>query len=504
MKIAYKIAAPVLAAVFTLAGCSNFEDINTNPNGATSVTSGMLATQLIKPILDGQGGYYNVRNKYIISIETTTANIDAMNNSLGRWDFADLAPLRNVEKMISFAPEGGLKNSYTALGHFLRARMFFDLTMRLGDVPYSEALKGESGSYYPAYDTQKDVFAGILDELDEANRLFAEGAKFDGDPFSFGGDPAKWRKLVNALELRVLINLYKRADDTPELKVKERFQQIASSRPLPETGDDMYQVFWNDIHRYNYYRPNDNGSNNRFITTLIIDSLKQYDDRRLFYYVTPTVNSVSAGISSSSKDAYVGVNSLEPINTADIANRNSRLNRRYTERAEGEPTYILSCAEVNFILAEAAARGFISGSAKDYYEKGIRASMKYTADVTPDDADYHHNMKITDASINDYLKSPGVAFASNLAEQIHQIGVQKFFDFFMRDYDNAWFEMRRTGYPAFPINPATNLNSPNTKMPVRWMYASAEYNYNKANVEAAVTRQYGGADDNNGIMWILK
>jgi hypothetical protein len=428
-----------------------------------------------------------------------------MYNRLGRWDFIDVAPLRNVEKMINSAPEGALKNSYTALGHFVRARIFFDHTMRMGDIPYSEALQGESGKiYYPAYDTQKDVFAGILNELDEANRLFAEGTKFDGDPFSFGGDPAKWRKLVNALELRVLINLYKRADDTPELKIKERLQEIATSRPLPESNDDNYMLYYSDTHRFGFFKPSDEGSLNRFVTTVIVDSLKLYNDRRLFYYASPTLNAIAGGISTSSNDAYAGVDPLEPLNTADIANRISRMNQRYTDRAEGEPAYFVGYAEVNFILAEAAARGFIPGNAKDYYEKGIRASMKFTADNTPDNPDFHHNMKITDATINDYLKSPNVAFASTPSEQIHQIVIQKYFNSFMRDAEYMWFEQRRTGYPAIPINPATNLNVPNTKMPMRWMYPQEESNYNKANVEAAIARQFGGTDDNNGVMWILK
>ena len=46
--------------------------------------------------------------------------------------------------------------------------------MRVGDIPYSEALGGEKGNFTPRYDTQKDVIAGVLDELDEAYELFSQ------------------------------------------------------------------------------------------------------------------------------------------------------------------------------------------------------------------------------------------------------------------------------------------------------------------------------------------
>jgi len=55
-----------------------------------------------------------------------------------------------------------------------------------------------------------------------------------------------------------------------------------------------------------------------------------------------------------------------------------------------------------------------------------------------------------------------------------------------------------------PINPATNLNGVTSQLPLRWMYPSKELSYNRENVEAALARQYGGNDDTNERMWILK
>ena len=65
-------------------------------------------------------------------------------------------------------------------------------------------------------------------------------------------------------------------------------------------------------------------------------------------------------------------------------------------------------------------------------------------------------------------------------------------------------EYRRTGYPVFPVNSATNRNTDKNKIPVRWMYPIREYDYNKESVEDAVQRQYEGIDDYNKLMWILR
>ena len=69
---------------------------------------------------------------------------------------------------------------------------------------------------------------------------------------------------------------------------------------------------------------------------------------------------------------------------------------------------------------------------------------------------------------------------------------------------DAYYEYRRTGYPELPINPKTNRNTVKDKIPVRWMYSTWEYDFNRESVEEAVARQYGGLDDNNKLMWILQ
>lgn len=506
------IMVALFVSMLLNSSCSDFDQVNTDRDTTTKVTSAMLATKLINDVTSAHNGngkgfiFDDLLGKYLSWTEAQ--DIDLAFNLLGRTDYGSLSNLRNTDKMIEFATTEELKNSYTALAHFIRAYTFFNVTMRVGDIPYSEAIKGESEEiYFPKYDTQKEVFLGLLDELDQADRLFASGANFGGD-YIYQGDVKKWRKAVNVLQLKLLINLFKKESDA-DVKLKERFNAIVASRPLFESIDDNFQVVFSNKanQKYPYFKELNSFTNNDRLTNIIVDKLKSLEDYRLFYYGKPTPNAVENSLDPSDWNAYNGVDPTLPESEIleVVAKGNvSQLNDRYEEIPEGEPIFILSYQEMNFILAEACARGFIAKDAKSYYDEGIRASMKFVATKTPDDPLFHHNRKITDAYVNSYLASPSVSFSNNLTEQVEQIIWQKYILTFLQTPYNAFFEYRRTGTPAFPINPNSNRNIPSDKMPLKWMYPSVELDYNMENVSIAIQRQYGGSDDYVGVMWILQ
>ncbi|GAA4454313.1 SusD/RagB family nutrient-binding outer membrane lipoprotein [Nibrella saemangeumensis] len=497
--------------LLALAGCSKFDEINSNPNAAVNATAPMLATRLILNITDSEIG---IQKGFLMphflgkSVIYTEFPEDLQYNYLGRASFDGLPILTNVEKMIGYAPAGPLKNSYTALGKFVRAWKFYNLTMQLGDIPYSEALKGETNVVAPKYDSQKQVFAGILNELDEADKLFAQGNKFDGDPI-YGGDVNKWRKLVNSFELQVLINLYKKTADA-DLKVVDRFKEIVSSRPIFQSNTDNFQLVYSDKagQRYPFYKLGNPNVIYPMVSEVLIGKLKELEDYRLFYYANPSPVQVAAGKAVNDYAAYKGTDPsmiYSEITKIFTAKDYSPLNSRYTELPGGEPVFLLSNAQVKFTLAEAALRGWITGTpAAIYYADGIRAAMQFVAANTPDNPLYHHNMKITPEYIDAYVASDKVKLKGSTEQQLAQIISQNFLHTFIQAPYNAYYENRRTGYPAFPINPASNSNVPADKMPVRWLYPQKELDYNTQNVKQAISSQFGGNDDVNQPMWILK
>lgn len=486
-------------------GCSDFEKINTNPNAATSVTPEMLATNLI---LNITGVSFTTPALLAKQINHTEFPNAMQYNNLGRHNYEGLVVLTNVEKMIASAPEGPMKNTFTGLGKFVRAWRFYETTMRVGDIPYHEALQGEKGLIAPAYDTQKEVFLGILQELEEADQALAQGANFTGDPI-YNGNVTLWRKAVNTFALKVLLTLSSKEGDS-DLNVKSRFASIVANKPLISSNDENFQRVYRDAAgmRFPWYYLGNQGLIYIVLSSVVVDKLKELEDYRLFYYAAPSPVRLENGAKRSDWTAYRGVNPSVVYNelTAVAASRDySNFNSRYSDLADCEPIYHLGYNTLQFTLAEAALRGWITGTtASQYYENGIRASMEFTAKYTPDNEKYNNGRLITPAYINSYLEKEDVKLSGTFDQQLEQIMTQRYLGTFMQAGFDSYFEYRRTGYPVLPVNPASNNNTVADKIPVRWMYPSSEVNYNTENLNKALQSQYGGNDDFNEKMWLLK
>ena len=182
-------------------------------------------------------------------------------NGWGRTGLGDYHTIINMQKMVELAEEKDVA-AYSGLAKFVKAYKLFWSSMDLGDIPYSDALKGEESVLKPKYDTQKEVMRQVLEDLEESYDLFSAASDFKGDPF-VGGSVEKWRKIVSTFQLQVLMSLSKKADD-PDLKVKERFARIVSSSTLMESNDDNFQMVYSDkagqltitcIQRIRWYHP---------------------------------------------------------------------------------------------------------------------------------------------------------------------------------------------------------------------------------------------------------
>ena len=505
MKKIYNYLIGALVATGMLCSCSNFDDLNTNPDSPTTVTPEMLATKLIlgttKP--STSKAFFN-SNFLMKQLAWGEGSVDYQYNKMGRSGFGGYTSLVNGVKMVELADDNN-PNAFQALNKFVKAFTVFYISMEMGDVPYSDALQGETGNITPKYDSQKDVMLQILDDLEEAYTLFGQAKKFDGDPV-FGGDVNKWQKTVASFELKVLMNLSRVADDA-DLKVKERFATIVSNKKLMESNDDNYQLVFSEKkgQRYPMYKDDFNYNMYPMLSSTIVDVMEQNQDYRLFYIAEPSDAKVKAGIDASSWDAYIGVNPSLPFH--EISEKYSsdnfcNLNLRYKNNAAGEPFITVGYADQCFILAEAAVRGWISGSADTYYKKGIEASMRFIADHTPEN--YAHGRVLTDEVIADFLQNPAIQLTNGEADGLEMILTQRYLAWFLHSPWNSYYEYRRTGYPKLPINPETSLNEVKTELPQRWMYPESESQYNKANLQEALERQFNGSDDRNKKMWILQ
>ena len=126
---------------------------------------------------------------------------------------------------------------------------------------------------------------------------------------------------------------------------------------------------------------------------------------------------------------------------------------------------LISAAEVNFILAEAALKGWTTGAtAEVHYEDAIKASL---------DA-----WDLSD-SFDDYVAMTGVAYIGTLEQIIEQKWISSW-----TASAESWFDFRRTGFPAILPGTVVERNA----IPIRFLYGTNELLYNPDRVAEAIQK----------------
>lgn len=174
MKTVKNSLIGMVLAVIAFYGCDNFDDINTNPDTTTKVPSSMLCTNILLQITkySGDAKAYiadNALPKYVAY--ANEGKMAEQYNRLGRAGFGYYTIWPKANDMVQYALGDIYEDGYRGVAHFARAYALYDMTMRMGDIPCSEAGKGDA-SFRPAYDTQEQVFITILNELREAASCF--------------------------------------------------------------------------------------------------------------------------------------------------------------------------------------------------------------------------------------------------------------------------------------------------------------------------------------------
>ncbi len=483
-----------LLLIFVLTSCEKLEEFNKNPNNVSETHPQLLLTTIEWKTFQVAGVSPMFAARMVVQTDGEEAE---QYYKWNRGSYSTYDSLRVIIKMLEEAEKIGSPN-YQALARFFRAYHFYNLALTFGDIPYSQALKAEGNEIYaPAYDTQKDVFTGILSELSEASEIMNDDL-IEGD-IIYGGNPAKWEKLINSFRLKVLMTLSKHQDDA-SLNLATSFARIANNEPLMESIEDNGQLVFVDQlgNRYTEYNSSSYGSA-RYMDSTFIWRLQEREDPRLFIFCGQTRVAKEAGLPINDFTAYEGGNPVAPYNDVNIkaaAGKVSKVNLRYTTDPTCEPHMLMGYHELQLILAEAAVRGWInSANAETYYEKGIEASFGFYYNYSKDYAIY-----VNDAALNDYLAHELVDFsqAATDEERIERIIMQKYFASFLQGGWSMYYDHLRTGYPTF-------AHLPGLTPPTRWMYPNSEYQLNADHVSAAITSQFGAGNDNiRELTWWLE
>lgn len=495
MKTIYKLmlGAGMMTGMMLVQSCTkDFEEINTDPNKPSSVSTGFLLTAAQKGLMDNtwdewfngrrgnQLAQYWSSNQY--SSESRYQFRSEVSNSYwslfyaggaavgGMSDLEEIIRL-NTEKPGDFEGFGDNGNQI-AVAKALKAWTFQNLTDCWGPIPFSQALKG-SEVPSPSYDSQEDVYMGLLAMLDEANAdMNVNAAGPQGDKI-YGGDMSKWKKFVNSLKLRVAIRM---ADVNPNV-AGTAIQEALNDGVFTSNADNALLPYGDAAPNNNPLNEDRKTRNDFCASNIMVDHLKSISDPRMAMYYEPAVNS----------GEFVGeVYGLTEENAAltpddDISQRNAKV------LEASAPGIYLDYAQVQFILAEAVERGFISGDAASYYNEGVRASMEFWG--------------ITDgAAIDAYLAQPSVDYNARIGagESWREvIGSQKWIALYMQGIQ-GWAEWRRLDFGILQVPADGPLNG--SGIPNRMEYPLDEQTLNKANYEGGL-QLLGGPDNLDTKLW---
>lgn len=504
-----KYLITIVSLIFAVS-CDNFEEINTDPNKTNQVTPAMLATQTLKDTYrfwnpnpsDFTSG--NLFNKHIAMLETNPNPYQYYYSYWPYGSFGAYTRLTDLQYMSTYAEGSQYESSYKGLELFLKAWFGFSATLDMGDVPYSEAGQANEGITQPKYDKQANVFAEILADLEQAESYFAQGVNFDGD-IMYDGNASKWRKLCNAMQLKVIQTMSKKATSDQ----KARFAEIVNAGNLMEGNDDNFKLVYTENPNATY--PMWNGEERRKntgVSELVINSLKNFNDRRLFYFAEPAQAMIEGGMTESDLDAYVGAPtqmSAEQLALNNAVGAYSLINKRYVEFMDGDPMLIFTYSEQCFIISEAIEEGWVSGDAQEYYENGVKAQLEYYMNLNHT-ADYVHGMAIDQDYINNYFTGDAAyATGGTKEDRLHQIWTQRWLIDFFQGNGGNYPQFLRTGYPEYPLDPSTSLNPEDpTVYPKRWMYPTDELTKNPDSYQKAIDEQFNGYDGINQVPWYLQ
>ncbi|OKL40396.1 SusD/RagB family nutrient-binding outer membrane lipoprotein [Pontibacter flavimaris] len=458
-----KIYVLMLAGLL-FGGCNDFaDDINVNPN-KPSVASG---TQLIAnaefylPGLNSapQGEFFSQH-----LAETLYPGASLYNTVNFNYYGLYSGPLMNLETVLNTddldAKEGPVNNQL-AVAKILKAYFFWNITDRWGDVPYSEALKGDD-NFTPKYDTQEAIYNNLFQLLEEANSMVVPG-KISND-IVYGGDAGKWQKLANTLRLLMALRL----SEVDATKAQAEFNKALEAGTMTSNGDNfVYKHLPEEVNENYWY--SQVGRQKRLWWALsenLVDHMKPVEDPRL-----PVFGN------KNEEGYYVGLE----YGKAEASNESKYSLLGTAIWKQDAPVYLVTYAQVLFAKAEAAKRGWIPGgdvAAADFYKEAISLSvLQWTGTTT---------------GVSELLTQPGVAFEP--AKAIEQIATQRWIHLFMNGYE-AWAEWRRTGYPDL------SAASGGKQVPTRQGYPTEEQFNNTANYNEAVQRQFGGTDGLYGQLW---
>lgn len=483
-----KLLLPILVLALVVGACTDdLTSLNEDPKGASDVPGDPLfsnaqmsfGTEITDPNVNSNIFMY--MSQYWAA---TTYADESQYNLTGRaipstfWSELYRDVLNDLNRAAQLIDENELinetqKQNQLATIEVVNVLTYYHLVTLFGDIPYSEALDPENTQ--PAYDDQETIYADLMSRLNTAiSNLDPSAAAFGDADIYYGGDVDAWIKFANSLKMRLAITI---ADVNPgdaQSAIEE-----ASPNAFTSNADNATIDFTSAPPHTNpvWERLVQSGRNDYVPANTLISMMNNLNDPRRDIHFTQIGGEYEGGIYGESNDYSNFSHIVGPVIEQDF---------------EG---VLLEYSEVEFIRAEAKARGWLqgtAGTAEEHYNNAIAADMNYWSNAAGGDA-------IGDGAITSYQTQTEVVYpsAGSLEEQLNAIAEQKWLALYMQGYQ-GYTEWRRLDHPT--LNGISSVGITEDDIPVRWIYPVDEQNLNESNWESA-SSNIGGDEKSTLLFW---
>ena len=394
-----------------------------------------------------------------------------------------------------------------AMTRIMKVAIIQRLTDFYGDIPVSEAgLAYISSNLKPKYDRQADIYKYMLETLDAETKAIKSDAavlaltwKGNADAkkardIIYNGDMNKWKKYAYSLMLRIAM----RASSADATMAKTYAEKAIAGGVITSNSDNWTLQTKDGMNSEkspysSFFEGSPSGDPERYMKMgeYFVNFLKAKVDPRRKVIFGGRLNNTITAVTASNMQTYwrdvtkwdwdlAGATGMIHGTNANPAPSLAAYHWTYTSPnpflfTMDQPLVIMTAAEMNYLIAEAALNGWTTGTTADAaYAAAITADMTQLSSYSG----LLPSQKIDAAEITDYIAAnplgTGAAGKQRLAEEM-------WVSLYMNPTE-AWFNVRRMNL-NLPSNSAT------AQMPVRYAYPENERSNNLENLNAAMTAQ---------------
>jgi hypothetical protein len=527
----YSTYIVLVGILVSFTGCMDFDDMNADPTKSTDMDPNLQ----IPTIQMRQTENHQEWHRYL------SYPAGFMNQWTGNWGTIEYGGhgkkydnymeqmwvsyypfmIKNVVDVIQRTKDNPDLVNINSVGRILKVQCFHKMTDVYGDIPYFDAGMGYySGVFKVKYDRQEEIYHDMLKELKEAGEALDPAKDLITYDFYYNGDLSKWKKFANSLRLRLAMRLIK-AD--PAKARQEAEAAIAAG--VFQSNEDICYIKHEDFQNpsegvgkgngiaLRLFGPEDPTQSGFRLSTELIKEMEDSKDPRIPYYGRAYLNDGDrTDITDLVKEQLLLYQTMtlpaqrwpwddgmwKPAITVmlngkevSVEHNLQRLQPSKLITAFDAPYIHMSYAEVKFLLAEAAVRGWNTGggSASQHYEEALRAAVYQWSlfGVT----------SIPQEPVEEFVRFNALKPGSELMQINTQLWILHFLDPI-----ETWSNWRRTRMPDLIFhNYLPTVNESNGTFPRRLEYPTEEQMKNKDNYEEALSRMGGKDDWTNRVWW---